>query len=235
VVIVAVALPGWRLSRGYHSSTGMPPMSWMLLVAGYAALSFITVFCNAALVHAANEALRGGRPTVAGGFRGAAARLGPIAVWALISCTVSLLLRALHAVRGGVLIEAVLGFTWQLTTYLVVPLVVVERDPVPRALRRARELLRGTWGTNLGGTVGIALYTTVVALVGAVVLVACGFALGGETMVLTMLGVAALWTLFVALLGSTVSVVFRTALYRFATDRSAVPYFSGLDLSTALH
>lgn len=234
VVIVAVALPGWWLSRGPQGRDGLPPVDGVLLVAGYGALSFITVFCNAALVHAANEALRGERPTVAEGFRGAAARLGPIALWALISCTVSVVLRAVRSVRGGPLIAAVLGFTWQLTTYLVVPLLVVEGDPVPQALRRARELLRRTWDADLGGTVGIALYTTVAALLGSGILVACGFATGSETVTLAMFGVAALWSLFVALLGSTVSAVFRTALYRFAADGGEVRYFADLDLSTAL-
>lgn len=234
VVIVTAGLSGWWLSRDYHGGTGLSPASWAVLAAGYAVLSFVTIFCNAALVHAANEALRGGRPTVAGGFRGAAGRLGPIAVWALISCTVSLLLRAVHALRGGALIEAVLGFAWQLTTYFVVPLLVVERDPVPRALRRARELLRGTWGTNLGGNVAIILYTFVVALVGACVLVVCGFVSGSETVALILLGVAALWMLFVTLLGSTISVVFRTALYRFAAEGDDVPFFADLDLSTAM-
>lgn len=233
-VVVTVALSGWWMSRGYHGNTGLSPASWALLIAGYGALSFITIFCNAALVHAANEALRGGRPTVADGFRGAARQVGPIALWALLSCTVALLLRALHSVRGGELIEAVLGFAWQMTTYFVVPLLVVERDSVPRALRRARELLRGTWGTNLGGSVSIVLYTVITALVGTGALVLCGVVSGSETVLLILFGVAALWMLFVALLGGTISVVFRTALYRFAADSGEVRYFADLDLSTAL-
>lgn len=235
VVIAAVALGVRRLSHGAAGSNGLSPASAVLVLVGYGALCFIAVFCNAALAYAANEALRGGSPTIAAGFRAAAGRLGPIALWALISCTVSLVLRLARADRGGGLVQAVLGLAWQLTTYLVVPLLVIEGASVPRSMRRARELLRQTWGTNLGGTVRIALYATLAALAGAAVLIACGFALRSEPAVLALSGVAVLWVLFVALLGGTLSVVFRTALYRFATDGGAVPHFADLDLSTALH
>lgn len=228
-VIVATALP----VDGHGSS----PVSWVLIGVGYFLLSLVTVLCNAALVHAANLALRGERATVAAGFRGALARFGAIALWALISCTVTLLLRALSAVKLGELVEAILGLTWQLTTYLVIPLIVVEQDSVPTALRRSKDLLRRTWGTNLSGTAGIAVSLGLTALAGIAVLVGVGVLVNvlahNATAAFFVAGPAiALWLVILIVLGGAITAVFRTALYRFAADGTTVPQFREIDLGT---
>lgn len=230
-VLAATVLPVWQLSLGGH---GLRAVSWLLIALGYFLLSLVAIFCNAALVHAANLALRGGEPTVAAGFRGAAGRFGPIVLWALASCTVSLLLRALEMLKLGQLIEAILGLAWQLTTYLVVPLIVVEQDSVPRALRRSRELLRHTWGTNASGTIGIGVWLLLAALVGAGALIGLAALVNSMThnvnaAVLTAAIGIPVW---LALLGGTASALFRVALYRFAAEGTIVPQFRGLDLSS---
>jgi hypothetical protein len=216
---------------------GLPSASWVLLGIGYFVFSLVTVFCNAALVHAASLALRGEQVTVAAGLRGAAGRFGAIALWALISCTVSLLLRALGAVKLGGLVEAVLGLAWQFTTYLVIPLIVVERDSVPNAMRRSRDLLRRTFGTNVRGTIGIAVTLMVTALIGVAALIGVGVLVNATThdagaAFLTAGSAIAVWLVILAVLAGTISAVFRTALYRFATDGITAPQFREVDLST---
>lgn len=228
-VILATALP----IVGHVSS----PVSWALIAVGYFVLSLITIFCNAALVHAANLALRGERATVAAGFRGAFARFGAIALWALISCTVTLLLRALRAVRLGELLEAILGVAWHITTYLVIPLIVVEHDSVPTALRRSKNLLRSTWGTNFSGTVGIGVALGLSALAGMAILIGVGVLVNvlahNPAAAFPTAGPAiGLWLVVLIVLGGTISAVFRTALYRFAADGTIVPQFREIDLST---
>lgn len=127
-VIATTVLSGWSLSRDYHGGSAFSPTGWVVVAAGYGVLSFITIFCDAALVYAANEALR------------------------------------------------------------------------------------GTWGTNLGGTVSITRYTVIAATLGAGVIVACWFVSDSLPVLLALL---------------------VTALYRFAVD-GEVPYFAHLDLSTAM-
>ncbi|HEX4226525.1 MAG TPA: DUF6159 family protein [Pseudonocardiaceae bacterium] len=233
-LLAATVLPVWQLSLGGH---GLRPISWLLMGAGYFLLSLVAIFCNSALVHAANLALRGGAPTVAAGFRGAAGRFGPIVLWSLISCTVSLLLRALEVIKLGELIEAILGLAWQLTTYMVVPLIVVERDSVPGALRRSREMLRRTWGTNASGSIGIAVWLLLIALIGVGALIGVAALVNSVThdvnaAVLTAgIGIP-VWLVLLILLGGTASTLFRVALYRFAAEGTIVPQFRGLDLSS---
>lgn len=233
LVIVAVALP----IADQHRLT---PGSWLLIGFGYFLLSLISVFCTAALVHAANLALRGEPATVAAGLRGAAVRIDAIVVWALISCTVSLLLRALNSIRLGPLVEAVLGVAWQLTTYLVIPLIVVEGDSVRASLRRSRELLRRTWGTNARGSIGVSVILTVSGLLGVVVLGGIGVLTGSlahdATAGFLISGITiAAWLVLLSVLGGTISALFRAALYRFAVEGTTVRQFREFDLSTVFN
>ena len=59
--------------------------SFLVLVALYFVLAYITIFFNSALISAAHERLEGGDPTVGSALRGAASRAGRILPWALIS------------------------------------------------------------------------------------------------------------------------------------------------------
>jgi Family of unknown function (DUF6159) len=81
---------------------------WPVAVPVYFVLSFVTIFCNSALVHAVNEALEGRPATVGVGLRGAWARMVPILLWSLLSCTVSLVLRVIGR-QFGIVVLLVTG------------------------------------------------------------------------------------------------------------------------------
>ena len=93
----------------------------------YLVLYFVTLFGNTALVGAAMIRLDGGDPTVTDGFRIAWQRVGAIFGYAMISATVGLILRWL-AERGAVgrIVSSLIGLGWNLATFLVIPVLVVE-------------------------------------------------------------------------------------------------------------
>jgi hypothetical protein len=67
---------------GLMAPTGNPgPAGDVILACGYVALSCVTVFCNAALIHSANIALSGGTPSFRDGFAAAASRKGAVLAW----------------------------------------------------------------------------------------------------------------------------------------------------------
>ncbi|MBV8933050.1 MAG: hypothetical protein JOZ47_16345 [Kutzneria sp.] len=76
------------------------------------------------------------------------------------------------------MIESVLGLAWSLTTYLVLPLLAVERESVPGAFRRSQDLFRRTWGTNITASLGIGVLAMIAVLVPVAVLLAAGLVLG---------------------------------------------------------
>jgi hypothetical protein len=230
IVAATFVLP--LIGRGEDLEGGTGTYLWLFLM--YLALAFITIFFNAALVHAAHVRLGGGDPTVGSALRGAAGRVGRILPWAAVSATVSIILRAVEERAGmlGRIAAGIAGMAWSLVTFLVLPILVIENLGVGDAIRRSATLFRRTWGENVAAQVGFGILGFVAALP-AVALVVVG-AQAGATIGGVAIVVAVLWMIAVALVLSTLNGIFQTALYHYAVD-GRVPggYFADVSFSQA--
>jgi uncharacterized protein DUF6159 len=208
--------------------------AYVVLFVLYVALAFITVFFNAALVFAANERLEGGDPTVKSALAGARGSIGLIFQWALVSATVSIILRTLEE-RAGLLGRLVIGFigmAWAVVTYLVLPLLVLEGYSVKDALSESASMFKQTWGENLSAQIGFGILGFVASLPGIALIVLGIFTGSGITIaIFVTLGIA--WLALVAVVMSALAVVFQTALYRYARDGSAPGAFDTRSMNTA--
>ncbi|MBN2114032.1 MAG: hypothetical protein JW785_07895 [Acidimicrobiia bacterium] len=229
-----------------RSETDQNP-AWVILplaFAAYLVLAYITIFFNAALIHAANERLEGGDPTVGSALRGAASRAGRLFPWALLSATVSALLRAVEERAGvvGKVISGIAGMAWSLVTFLVLPILVMEDLRVGDALKRSANLFKGTWGENIAARAGFGLLGFVAVLPG-IAAIAGAFALGSSTDTVTgamnvavnplLLTVGVIWILAVAMVLAALSGIFQTALYRYAAGKPSQGAFSSDTLQGA--
>lgn len=194
--------------------------SWGLLLVMYFVLAYITIFFNAALVSAANERLEGGDPTIGSAIRGAGRRALKILPWALLSATVSIILRAIEERVGliGRIVIAAAGVAWSVLTFLVLPIIVIEGSGAVRALKKSGSLLRNTWGENLAAQVGLGLVGFLLILPGAAVIF-LGISAGG-TLGAVGLVIGVLWTIVAAASVAALSGIYQTALYHFAVAGS---------------
>ena len=215
-IVIAASFLFPILSSG---ETELDTAGYILLAILYFLLSYVTIFFNAALVSAAHERLSGADPTVGSALRGAAMRAGKILPWALLSATVSIILRAVEERAGtlGRIVAGLAGMAWSVVTFLVLPIIVIEGVGVGDAVRGSGSLFRRTWGENLAAQVGFGILGFIAAIP-AVLLLALGA--GGSGTFFIALGVA--WILVVAIVLATLSGIFQTALYHYATD-GAVP------------
>lgn len=212
IVVLSFLLP-LGFFRGFESVGGG---EWLLMAVLYLVTSFITIFFNTALIHAANERLQGGDPTIGSAIAGAMSRLPQIAVWSLVSATVSLILRQLEERAGlaGRLVIGLVGMAWAVVTFLVIPVFVVEGIGVVDAVKRSGELFRRTWGENLVAQVGFGLLGFLVTIPFAIVAF-LSMSLGGP------IGVIGLAVGVVGILGAVMVIaalngVFQAALYHYA-------------------
>lgn len=235
-IVASLAYPVWVM-RVEHidGSASMSGPGWMVLGLGYFILTYVTIFCNAALIVAANERLTGTGPgTVSSGFAGAWAKAGAIVPWALLSCTVTLVLRALEERSGllGRIVMSIVGIAWSLVTYLVVPVIVLEGGTMGQALSRSSKLFKHTWGENMIGNAGFGA-VTVIGFLGAMALVMLG-AMSGSAVLISltfMIAMVFLFLLFEAV--AAMSGIYRVALYRFATDGEPPSAFRQFDFAQA--
>jgi hypothetical protein len=141
----------------FDSASGVHVAGYVLGFLFYVVQYTVIFFCNTALVGAALIRLHGGAPTVADGFRIARSRFGTIVGYAIIAATVGMVLRAIAERVGivGKIVVGLLGFTWNLATYLVVPVLAAEDVGPIEAVKRSASYLRKTWGEQIVGNLGM--------------------------------------------------------------------------------
>jgi len=212
------------------TSLGATPLTWVVGVVAYLLITFVVTFFAAALVAGARERLTGGQPTLGSAFSAASRRLPEIFMWSLLIGTVGLVLSAIEN-RGGVIVRLIsraIGMTWRIVTWLAVPVIVAEGTGPITSLKRSAGLFRQTWGENLVGQIGF-------GLIGLLAMVP-GLIIAGLLMVhLPAAGivVGVLWVAAVSVIISTMSGIFRTVLYQFASGGTLPPEFDQTDLSSA--
>jgi hypothetical protein len=232
LVTATFAFPMW--ASGYFDrfeEGGASAGAYVVAFLFYLVQYFIVTFANAALVGAALIRLRGGDPTLSDGFRIAAGKTGVILGYSLIGATVGMILRAIQE-RGGIvgqIAAGIVGIAWNLITFLVVPVLVVEGVGPIEAIQRSGALLKRTWGQQIVGNFGIGLAMFGIALVALIVcapVVLLAIASGSIVLIVLAVALAAIVFTAIALVGSALQGIFTAALYRYAADGETDGYFA---------
>ena len=212
-------------------------LSWVGLFLFYFVNYFIIVFFNSALVACAIIRFRGGDPTVSDGLSAAAARLPQILGWAFVSATVGIILRAIESrsEKVGDFVAGLLGAAWSVTTYFVVPVIVIEKASPLKAFKRSLNILTRTWGESIVAGFSLGWITLLFSLLALLPLVLGGFlfqqgqiALGG-----VCIGVGVLGLLLVNLINSALEAILLGALYLYAADGEIPDQFDKSTFRTA--
>lgn len=209
---------------------GFNVLSFVVLFAFYIVQYFVIFFANTALVGAALIRLRGGDPTVGDGFRIASSRFLPLLGYALIAATVGMILNSLSRRSGflGKLVISLVGFVWNVATFLVVPVLATEDVGPIEAIKRSSGLLKRTWGEQIMGNYGL---NAVFGLATLALFVTCGgvalLALQMEFNIIAILmGVLLLVGLLaLGLLNAALSGIYTAAVYQYAAEGQAGKFF----------
>ena len=198
----------------------------------YMAIAIITVFWNAAIIASAHERMTAGtNPSFSYGIKQAMKCLPQIVIWGLISGTVGLIVGLLDGmaqddnpvVRAiGSIASLIVQVAWWMTTFFVVPMIVLDKISISESMSKSPELFKQTWGEDVVSTVGTGIINFLVCLLIVVI-----------SLPLFLFGVIGegLWIL-VMFVGIAVSVLFFSAceavncasLYYFAKTGESPPY-----------
>ncbi len=212
------------------------PLLFVAYFAFYLVCYFVIIFFNSALVACAMIRLRGGDPTVADGLRAAMKCLPAIFGWALLSASVGMVLQAIEERVGflGRLVVGLIGLSWAIASYFVIPTIVIENVGPVEALKRSASIIKKTWGETLTVQVGLSVVAFAAGLVAMVVIVAGGALmpmspiLGGSVMAL---GVIAFFAGIVVT--ATLHAILTAALYLYAADGKVPQNFDNALLKNA--
>lgn len=225
VVLASFATPLWgsELVAPIFNHGQLPeePLAWVLLAAFYFLNYFVIVFFNSALVACAIVRLKGGDPGVGDGLRASITRLPQICGWAAVSASVGLILRVVESrsERVGQFLASIFGLAWTITTYFVIPVLVVENAGPIEATKRSLSIVRKTWGEAMAANFGIGVVTFLgmlpgfAAIIGGVMLLT-----GSQGFGIALLFAGGAWLLLVALVSSALDSIALGALYLYAAE-----------------
>ncbi|WP_331233359.1 DUF6159 family protein [Natronorarus salvus] len=212
-------------------------IEYLVLFVLYFVTTFFSTYFSAALVYGANDAFHGREPGVLECLRAVRGRIVPIATWAAIAATVSVLLKALEESDNPVaaLLRSVFSVGWSIMTFFVVPVIVFEEVSVTSMFTRSATTFRETWGETIGAGFGITLVVTLIgiALVALALAVSAPVAAvfaGPGIALAAVLVLGAVVTAYV--LGQTIWGIAKTALYVYAVEGIAPSEFENFDFET---
>lgn len=207
---------------------GIPVFGYIVLFLFYLVQYTVVYYNSTALVGATMIRLRGGDPKVKDGFSIAQSRLLPILGWSLVSATVGLILNMLsnnsrNRGRGGKsIIASLLGATWNVVTFLVIPVLAVEGLGPIEAIKRSWNLLKQSWGEQISGKFSIGLIFFLIGFGGSLLLAGAGIGLSILfDSILPGIMFAIVLVFFILILGllnSTLSGIFSAAVYAYAAE-----------------
>ncbi len=223
LVMASFAIPlfatdNWQ-PPGEEAATGEMVEYYGILFLFYFCNYFIIVFFNSAIIACAVIRMGGGDPTVGDGFRAAFSRIGLILGWALVSATVGIILRIIEdrSKAVGRFVAGLLGLAWSVTSFLVIPILVVEKKGPITALKDSTVLLKKTWGEQLIGNFSFG-FVFFLLTIPAVVLIVLGFLIGSSAAIVAFIGLAVVYIIVLALIQSALQAVFQAAVYLYARD-----------------
>ena len=206
-------------------------MHMFVLFLFYCCNYFVIIFFNAGLIACAQIRMEGGDPTVGDGLRAAWARLPAIAGWAVLAATVGMVLRMIEERSNlvGRIVVGLLGMAWSLTSFLVVPILVIENEGPVSALQHSAGMLKKPWGEQIIGNFSFGLIFMLLALPGILVLV-----VGVTAQSVTLIVFAVLYFIGIALAQSALQGIFQAALYLYMRDGEAPEGFETAALQASI-
>lgn len=225
IIIALFAVPMFVAFGGHPEPSGPVHMTLPMYAAMFVFYFldyFVIIFFNSALIACVLKQIDGEQPTLGYGLAVARQRLPQILGWALLTSTVGMLLRLLEEKVGfiGRIVVGLLGMAWSVTSFLVVPVMVVEDSGPIESYKRSVEMLRQTWGEQIIGNLSFGLIFALFGIVPAMMLFFLA-ALGGREIFFVMVAILAVYLVALALVQSTLQTIYQVAIYLYAANGEA--------------
>lgn len=210
----------------------------VLLFLYYLVVYTISIYFNVALTGAVLREMDGHESNVREGLSIANGKLGLIVQYAALSATVGVILSAIRERAGwlGDLIAGLGGLAWNLVTFFVVPLLVIENKGVIDLVKDSGALLRRTFGEQIVGGAGVGLVfgalTFLLVIVGGGLLMLFS---GSTVMIVLVIAVLVVLFVLLGLVSSTLSAIYSVALFHYAQTGSAPQDLDPSLLQAAFH
>ena len=231
IVALSFLLPLFFLTNVENGAIQSDLLYYLALFTFYLISYFIVAFFNTGIVTCVQIRLGGGDPTFKDGINNALKHSGKILAWSMVAATVGVILNFLSEKLKfiGKIVIAVIGLAWSLITYFIIPVIILEDKNIKDSIKQSGNLFKKTWGENFIGNVSLSFSIGILMLIGFLFIV-IGIVLGAmaESLFITIafVVIAFIYLLILAVISSSLNVIFNTVLYNYATSNKQLAYFS---------
>ncbi len=228
VLFFFVALGGHAetINEGHMEVNNIAVYGTLLIY--YIVVFFIANFFQAGLITIVQGRFSGSNLSFMDGLRGASKNFMKIFYWSVISATVGVILNIIEDKFKfvGRIISSLLGAAWTLLTYFSLPSLIVGNTSVKDSFKESAALIRKTWGETLIVNFGVGLFF------GILTFALCALSIGSIVLVptyqmfLTSMILLVLAFFMMVIISSTLSSIFKLALYNYAKTGQVPEGFS---------
>jgi hypothetical protein len=197
------------------------------------ACHIIMVFFDVALMDSIMRSAKGEDTNIRDGLLHALGLLPSILGWAMIVGTVHLIVSLLRSKKGlTALAGSAMNVAFKFVVFLGFPIMVIERCGPFEALKRSSQLITKTWGRQLVAFFSFGAIASLMAVPGIILYVVVGAQMLKHGFSEQAVGAVYLvYMLLIWLIISTLSAVFRLAVYVWATENKVLYSFSEWQIS----
>jgi len=194
----------------------------------YLVIFFIANFFQSALFIIVQGRFSGQDLNFSDGMQGAGKYVGKIFIWSLISATVGIILNAISNKfkMVGRILANILGAAWEILTYFSLPALVIGNLGIKDSFKESASMIKKTWGETLIVSFGVGLFFVAVVVLGLVLSVAITIMAPTTYVVVSVAVVFTIFYIAMMLLATTLSSIFKLALFNYARTGNIPQGFS---------
>jgi len=237
IVIISFITPVWltgqfeALHTYFEESTaGALSVVFLFYFVNY----FFILFFNSAAVVSAIHVMKGGNPSLTKAMKLVWSRKSALFGWTFIAASVGLLLNTLEnqSDKFGKILTGFLGLSWTVISFLVLPVLIIEKKGPIESLKESVKMLKDSWGEQLIGHFSFGLVFFFLAL-GVSIVVFPLFLLGPVFVVIGIV-LAFISLIMLSILQWILQSIFMGAVYIFVREKSLPSGFSEYQIDCAM-
>ena len=231
--IVPLLFTGGLSSMGMFESLSDTMMFFTLFMFYYLNY-FIIIFFNSGAILYATKHIRGEEPTLGEVFNELRDRLAHLLGWTAIAATVGIIINTIENQSDfiGKIVAGLIGLSWTVTSFLVLPVLVIERKGPIESLKESAGMLKKSWGEQLIGHFSFGLIFAIL-LIGAAALTIPLFLLG-EIFIFIGFAVLILFGLILGVFQWILQSIFMATLYLYVREDRLPGSFSKTQIDQAV-
>lgn len=199
---------------------------YLLLMIFLYCTHLVIFFFSMALTACTIQYFKGDSASISYGFRSAKHSFWRMYCWVTFAATIGFFIFVFQGFlkRFKWMQDYLIESNWNIATYLITPVLVIENLSINKTFRRSADLIYQEWGLSVKPNFGSVSYILLAKLIALIPLI-ISFFIGGLVNITIGAFITAILYLLITSLSMSVNTVLKSAIYLYASEKIIPPHF----------